>query len=209
MSCSAKSSALWRRSAAAFAFGVALTLSAAAGADDLCDRLFVPDGTGLDCDEQPAPDDAAASAIVRPEDGIFAPLSGLTVHQLKRKVTEPQEWMREQLTFNLAGLQAVARSLIAGDDSPFAGTGVADALIGFVGRVEEFGALPLESCSEPAADDDGDYEMTCGYELGPLRLDVVQRLLTRPEGDYAIMLYSMNDKRLQHLLAIANSFDRI
>jgi hypothetical protein len=48
--------------------------------------------------------------------------------------------------------------------------------------------------------------MACDWELGPLRQYMRFRLVERAGERYAIRIRTMNEQRLRHLVAIANSF---
>ena len=48
--------------------------------------------------------------------------------------------------------------------------------------------------------------MDCEWELGPLRQYLALRLIERDGERYAVRIRAMNEHRMRHLVAIANSF---
>lgn len=173
----------------------------------LCARLNVPDGVELDCTLESGPAGAGASALVRPTDSNFAPLSELRLRQVDEEVEDPAAWLREQLTFDLSPLQSALDELIHGADSPITGTPLADQLESWRGLLGSASELPLSGCDdpEPLARDET-WEMACEWEVGPLRQYMRFRLVERDRERYAIRIRTMNEQRLRHLVAIANSF---
>ena len=76
-------------------------------------------------------------------------------------------------------------------------------------KLQSLGSLPLEYCEPPAGKTNGagDYrEMACDFELGPLSHYVVLRLQEVDGVWYYTRIRTMNERRLRHLVAIANSF---
>jgi hypothetical protein len=53
---------------------------------------------------------------------------------------------------------------------------------------------------------DETWEMACEWEVGPLRQFMRFRLIEKGSERYAIRIRTMNEQRLRHLVAIANSF---
>ncbi|HEX2479519.1 MAG TPA: hypothetical protein VHK45_09580, partial [Geminicoccaceae bacterium] len=67
--------------------------------------------------------------------------------------------------------------------------------------------LPLAGCREPVRRArDETWEMVCEWEMGSLRQFMRFRLIERDGERYAIRIRTMNEQRLRHLVAIANSF---
>ena len=76
-------------------------------------------------------------------------------------------------------------------------------------RLQSLGNLPLEYCEQPVGktNDAGAYrEMSCDFALGPLSHYVVLRLQEIDGVWYYTRIRTMNERRLRHLVAIANSF---
>lgn len=172
----------------------------------LCARLDVPEGLELDCTLQGGPA-GTASALVRPTDSGFAPLSELRLRRVEEEVDDPAAWLREQLTLDLSPLESALDELIHGADSPISGTPLADQLESWRGLLGSAAQLPLAGCDEPRRlARDETWEMACEWEVGPLRQYMRFRLVERDGERYAIRIRTMNEQRLRHLVAIANSF---
>lgn len=173
----------------------------------LCARLSVPDGLQLDCVLENDPAGAGLAAVVRPTDSNFAPLSELRLRRVDETVEDPAAWLREQLTLDLSPLDSALEELIHGADSPISGTPLADQLQGWRGLLGSAATLPLTGCRDPVrlAGTEG-WEMACEWEVGSLRQYMRFRLVERAGEHYAIRIRTMNEQRLRHLVAIANSF---
>lgn len=182
--------------------------AAAIPADELCARLFVPEGYELACTYESAPGEADGAAVVRPTEGAFAPLSELSLREVAEPVDDPAAWLREQLTLDLSTMEAALDGLVRDPDSPITGTPLAEQLDSWRGLLGSAATLPLAGCSEPAPLTGGiaGWEMACDWELGPLRQYMRFRLVERAGSRYAITIRTMNEQRLRHLVAIANSF---
>jgi hypothetical protein len=174
---------------------------------DLCARLFVPEGTELGCTLQSNPAGSGLAAVVQPTESDFAPLSELTLRHVEEPVEEPAEWLREQLTLDLSPVDSALEELIHGADSPITGTPLAEQLQSWRGLLGSAAKLPLSGCSDPVPLAGGDaWQMACEWEVGPLRQYMTFRLVERAGEHYAIRIRTMNEQRLRHLVAIANSF---
>ena len=179
----------------------------ARGAADLCARLFVPEGYELGCALETEPEGGGFAAVVRPTDSTFGPLSELTLRRVQEPVEDPAAWLREQLTLDLSPEDAALQELARDADSPITGTPLADQLQDWREFLDSAATLPLAGCDEPAQRAGGDaWEMACDWELGPLRQYMRFRLVERAGERYAIRIRTMNQQRLRHLVAIANSF---
>jgi hypothetical protein len=68
---------------------------------------------------------------------------------------------------------------------------------------------PLQSCEEAAETPGGaaqeNSELTCEWQLGPFHQHLVLRLVERDGRRYVVRVRAMNERRLRHLVAIANS----
>ena len=176
-------------------------------AEDLCAKLSVPEGIGLAC--TPESDPAGSGlAVVQPTDSDFAPLSELSVRPVEGPIEDPAAWLREQLTLDLSPVDAALEDLIHGADSPITGTPLAEQLQSWRGLLDSAASLPLSGCRDPVRLTGGidAWEMACAWELGPLRQYMRFRLVERAGELYAIRIRTMNEQRLRHLVAIANSF---
>jgi hypothetical protein len=179
----------------------------AQAADDLCALLSVPDAAGLACLMRSDPAGSGLAAVVQPTDSEFAPLSELTLRPVEGPIENPAEWLRQQLTLDLSPVDAALNELIHDPDSPITGTALAEQLQSWRGLLGAAATLPLTGCGDPARLAGGEaWEMACEWELGGLRQYMRFRLVERGGDRYGIRIRTMNEQRLRHLLAIANSF---
>jgi hypothetical protein len=168
---------------------VTLASLEAAPIDDLCGRLFLPEGYQLDCTVRGGARASERMAVVHPVEGAFAPLSELTIRPLDDAVDDPLTGLTES------------------PDSPFAGSSIDEHLESWLALLDSLAGLPLEGCGEPTARSAGDgWQLTCEWPLGPLRQYLTLRLVERDGQQYAVRIRAMNEQRLRHLVAIANSF---
>jgi hypothetical protein len=173
----------------------------------LCARLTVPDGLELDCIVQSDAAGDGVAAVVRPTASEFGPLSELQLRRVEEAIDDPTAWLREQLTLDLTPLDAAIDELIHGPDSPITGTPLAQQLQSWRGLLGSAATLPLAGCRDPARlARDETWEMVCEWEVGSLRQFMRFRLIERDGERYAIRIRTMNEQRLRHLVAIANSF---
>jgi hypothetical protein len=188
--------------------GLAWAGAPASAQPTLCARLTVPEGLELDCVLQSDAAGAGLAAVVQPTDSEFAPLSELRLRRVEEPVEDPAAWLREQLTLDLTPLDAALAELTRDPDSPITGTGLAEQLESWRGLLGSAAALPLSGCDDPARlPREGAWEMACEWELGPLRQLMRFRLIERDGERHAITIRTMNEQRLRHLVAIANSFE--
>jgi hypothetical protein len=175
--------------------------------DDLCARLFVPEGYELACALEIDPS-GSAGAVVRPTDSAFAPLTELSLRPVEEPVDDPAQWLRNRLTLDLSPAEAALDELAEDADSPITGTPLAEQLQEWRELLGSAATLPLAGCREPQHLVGGinAWEMACDWELGPLRQHMRFRLVERGGERYAIEIRTMNEQRLRHLVAIANSF---
>ena len=173
----------------------------------LCARLTVPEGLELDCVVQSDAAGAGIAAVVRPTGSEFGPLSELQLRRVEEAIDDPAAWLREQLTLDLTPLDAAIDELIHGPDSPITGTPLAQQLQSWRGLLGSAATLPLTGCGDPVRlVRDETWEMVCEWEVGSLRQFMRFRLIERDGERYAIRIRTMNEQRLRHLVAIANSF---
>ena len=173
----------------------------------LCARLNVPEGLELGCVLESDRAAAGLAAVVRPTDSEFGPLSELRLRRVEEPIDDPAAWLREQLTLDLSPLDAALDDLIHGPDSPITGTPLADQLQSWRGLLGSAASLPLAGCKDPVRlKRDETWEMACEWEVGPLRQYMRFRLIEQGGERYAMRIRTMNEQRLRHLVAIANSF---
>jgi hypothetical protein len=181
--------------------------AAAAEPADPCDLLFVPHSLQLQCTVQRGGDDW--HMVIRPEDSAFGALSELSVEPVADPIEDPRAWLDNQLSLDLSGVEQMVRELTESDDSPFTDDQVARSLETWLGMMTMLADLPLQSCAEPVALSGRRFEdaaeLACDWELGPFRQYLLIRLVERDGQRYAVRVRAMNERRLRHLVAIANS----
>ena len=179
---------------------------AAASEDTLCERLFVPEGYALDCSVQTAVAEDDWLLKVHPVEGAFAPLSELSIRPVREPVADPNAWLREQLTLDMSSFDATLEELLHGADSPLADTPIVGQLESWRSLLRQAAGWPLAGCDEPELADDDSWHMECAWELGPFRQYMALRLIEADGERYAVRIRAMNEQRMRHLVAIANSF---
>jgi hypothetical protein len=180
---------------------------AAASESALCERLFVPEGYQLDCSVQGGPGQNDWVLTVHPVEGAFAPLSELTIGPVREPVADPRAWLREQLTLDMSSFDATLEDLLHGADSPLADTPLVGQLDSWRGLLRQAAGWPLAGCDEPeSVAGDASWRMGCKWEVGPFRQFMTLRLIEADGERYAVRIRAMNEHRMRHLVAIANSF---
>jgi hypothetical protein len=196
----------WRSNLLALAGLIALEAPAVAAPDDLCGRLFVPEGYALTCSVEGSPA-GHWNLLVHPTGGAFAPLSELSIRPVAEPIEDPAAWLKEQLTMDVSQFDAALDELLHSPDSPVADTPIVGQLESWRGVLRAAAGWPLAGCAEPQAEAGGDsWRMTCEWQVGPLRQNMELRLVERDGERYAVKIRAMNEHRMRHLVAIANSF---
>ena len=88
--------------------------------------------------------------------------------------------------------------------------GLRDALPKLFAGLQDLSRLPLDFCEEPERRRIAFgpvHEMSCVFELGPFRQFMILRLQEVDDRWYYIRIRAMNERRLRHLIAIANTFE--
>lgn len=156
--------------------------------------------------------DAVSVLRVRPEDGSFAGLSHVDLAPLPGAVADPDAWLRGRMTASLDAALPDPHTMLDGPDSPFADPAF-DSLRATLGKwvegVARLGDLPLEFCREPesGANRAGAFrQLRCALPLGPFRKHLALRLQEADGIWYYTRITAMNARRMDDLLAIADSF---
>lgn len=175
-------------------------------------QFEVPDGFVIAPEADTATsEDWTSVTAVRPIEGPFSELSTISLRAVKGVVSDPEAWLTERLTAQI-GDPAAVEEVFSSPDSPFSDP-VFDALKKslpelFAG-LQNLGRIPLHFCEEPTIgyNASGEFrELFCNYNFGPVRQFVVLRLQDSGKGWYFTEIKTMNERRLRHLVAIANSF---
>jgi len=183
----------------------------AGSAGDLCDRLFVPEGYGLTCERQVGEDAVSERAVVKPLDGDFADFSRLSLRPLDREADalaweEPERWLEEQMVVDMSGIVDRLQGMAEDPDNPLGGTPFTTALEAIAQSLDSLSRLALTGCGEPEALDEERRRLACSWSLGPVEVLMRLRLVEEGGERYALSLWTMNEQRLRHFEAIANSF---
>jgi hypothetical protein len=182
--------------------------AAAATPTDPCALLFVPEGYELRCTVYRGTADDWR-LVIRPENSLFAPLSELSIEPVEEPIEDPEAWLQAQLRIDLSGLEHVVRELAQSEDSPFAGEEIGDSLESWLGMMTMLTEWPLQSCAAPSTDTGAmtgeTSELACEWEFGPFHQHLMIRLVERDGQRYGVRVRAMNERRLRHLVAIANS----
>ncbi len=148
---------------------------------------------------------------VRPVEGPFAHLSAIHLREVVGDVDDPADWLRARLTGNLGDMDR-AQALLDSPDSPF-GDPAFDALRKIIPELFKsltaLAELPLAFCDEPHVGynaSGGFHELYCVYAVGPVRQYHVLRLQRVEDRWFYTEIETMNERRLRHLMVIANSF---
>lgn len=148
---------------------------------------------------------------VRPTEGPFSELSTISLRTVKEKVTDPDAWLAKRLTAQL-GDPAAIEGVFSSPDSPFSDPvfdTLKKSLPDLFAGLQNLGRIPLHFCEEPTTgyNASGEFrELFCNYNFGPVRQFVVLRLQKTGDSWYFTEIKTMNERRLRHLIAIANSF---
>jgi hypothetical protein len=149
--------------------------------------------------------------VVRPVEGPFSELSTIALRAVRGKVTDPDTWLAARLTAQL-GDPAAVEEVFTSPDSPFTDpvfNALKKSLPELFAGLQDLGRIPLSFCEEPITgyNASGEFrELYCNYNFGPIRQFVVLRLQDSDKGWYFTEIRTMNERRLRHLIAIANSF---
>lgn len=186
-----------------FGAGLSLVPILSAEAEDLCATLAVPGGIDLACSTDPE----GERAVVAPEEDLFGPATRLTLWRVDEPVEDMDAWLRRQVTVDLSSVSQAMRALTTSEDSPFASPRFEDVITSLAETVQDWGDLPLQGCGEPEAlEDEAGRELSCTWTTGPLAQYMTVRLVRTPDATFALSLRAMNETRMGHLVAIANSF---
>jgi hypothetical protein len=177
----------------------------------LCDDLTVPEGYTLVCETQVEGGRRSERAVVRPSSGAAAALAELTVRPLSREEaplawSDPARWLEDQVALDVSGLSTGLKGLSAA--GPLAHPAAKATVDGLVTMLAGWGRLPLEGCAPagPEAAEPGRRELRCRWGVEPLALDLNLRLVEALDARYAVSWWAVDEQRLRHLEAIANSF---
>lgn len=169
-----------------------------------CPDLFVPEGYEARCDFGNA--DTRWMLSVRPVSGELDPLSLLTIRPVEEEIDEPSIWLREQLTLDTAGMTEVLREGLRDEEVqrwvPPALFDVFEDLTSYARALDQAALRDCDHADWNAKH--SAWEMTCGWEVGPLHQTALLRLVERGDRRIAVTAWASTERRLRHLTAIAN-----
>lgn len=148
---------------------------------------------------------------IKPEPGTFSDLSALELRPVEGPIENPETWLRARLTADFGAIEAFD-DVFDSPDTPFEGSlfdQLRSALEGLGEQLSGLGRLPLTFCEDAAKglNEAGPYtQLTCDFDLGPVHKYLVLRLQEVDGVWYYTAIDTMNERRLRHLVAIANSF---
>lgn len=148
---------------------------------------------------------------VQPEPGPFSELSAIRLREVVGPVDDADAWLRDRLSADVADRRDLTAALDS-PDSPFedpAFDGLREALPDMFDALDDLAKIPLEFCDGPYDVDTAAgpaRELFCKYAVGPFRQFYVLRLQEADGRWYFTEIRAMNERRLRHLIAIANSF---
>lgn len=152
-----------------------------------------------------------ALLTVRPEPGPFSELSAIHLREVNESVKDPVAWLKRRLTLEL-GDTAGAGDVLNSPDSPFSDPffdALRKAIPELMKFVESVAELPLGACDDPGKgyNASGSFdELYCVFVVGPLRQYRVLRLQNVDGRWFYTDIETMNERRLRHLMAIADTF---
>ncbi len=188
------------------ALAVVLAIAAPASAQE----FVLPEGFAR-YDEHFAEPGLSYLFTVRPAAGAFAELSAIRVSELATPADDADAWLKGRLSADV-GDPGAAEGLFTSPDSPFADPAfdsLRRALPEVFADIQSLAELPLRFCDGPQTgyNASGAYrELSCAFSVGPLRQFLVLRLQDAGGRSYFTEIRTMNERRLRHLLAIADSF---
>lgn len=148
---------------------------------------------------------------VRPEENAFSDLTSLSLREVVGKVGDPDEWLKQRLTIDVASDEEV-EAVLDSPDSPFADPAF-DVLRKAIPQLFEslrgLGKIGASLCEPPrsAYNAAGQLrEMYCTFQMGPLRRYMLLRLQRVGETWYYTEIKTANERRLRELVAIADTF---
>jgi hypothetical protein len=172
----------------------------------------VPDGFTSEIVRQSSGDRTVAVLRVTPDDGAFSDLSTIEMQPILDTIDEPETWLKERVTADLEIPEPDSDGLFNSPDSPFADPAFDDmraSIQSMLEGLQSLGKLPLDFCQSPSDQRNaaGPYrEMRCEFGFGPIMQHAVFRLQEIDGVWYYTRIRTMNERRLRHLMAIANSF---
>jgi hypothetical protein len=171
----------------------------------VCPQPLMPEGYRASCEQ--AGEGPGWELRIRPEGEVPDPLTSLTVWPVDAPIPDPEAWLRRQVTLNMADFTGSLRDTLRYTDNPWIPPALVDSLETLTEYARSLDELPLRGCGPAERRDEGDlWEMSCAWELGPFTQFALLRLVRDGDRTIAQSAWATSDRRLRHLIAIANSF---
>lgn len=155
--------------------------------------------------------DAITVLKIHPEEGNFTQLSSISLHPISKDISNPAQWLRDRMRLVIDGDKWL-EEIFDDPDSPFGGDNVAEMRTLLKRSLNELSKLaewPLKYCDPVIQGDNpaGKYhQLACRYSIGIFTQHLVLRLQQADGLWYKTAIRTMNERRLRHFIAIANSF---
>ncbi|MGF1474325.1 MAG: hypothetical protein ACFB6S_02020 [Geminicoccaceae bacterium] len=178
--------------------------TSAGHAADLCQELFVPDGTGLTC--RTVTEDGRLVTLVEDVDGDWRSLNRLRIESVDR-IDEPTRWLKRRVELDLSEIGDLFDSWIADPGNPFASAWLKSGVDRVQDALENISALPRHGCETVEKPRSGVWRMHCRWDFLIMREEAVFELREQPTGFIAIDYRYANPRRGRHFEAIINGLD--
>lgn len=149
---------------------------------------------------------------VTPVEGAFSELSTIQLREITVAIDDADGWLKGQMSGDFGDFGA-GDGLFTSPDSPFgdpAFDALREAIPELIEKLQAIAELPLKFCEGPQTGYNaaGEFrELYCAFVLGPVRQYLVLRVQHAGGRWFFTEIRTMNERRLRHLLAIANSFN--
>ena len=115
-------------------------------------------------------------------------------------------WLSDQLTLDFSEIMRVLDRFVDDPDSPLSDSRYSSIIGAFEQALDDIGSLPLSGCDPIIATGSNMSKIRCEWGVEPMTLYSEIRLISVGDERYAVNILSMNEKRMRHFSAIANSF---
>jgi hypothetical protein len=179
----------------------------AAASAPSCARLFIPEQLHLICRAEQGPGIGDWRLVVEPANGAVAMLTHLEVRHVDEPVDDPAAWLQDQVRLGLHEVRASLQHLLDSSDNPIAGSRLNKSIKDWIQRSDYIDDIPLSGCQEPEPHGGPNgWQMACRWGIGDVESQLILRLDGPAEERHLMTIRAMTERRLRHLLAIANSF---
>ncbi len=148
---------------------------------------------------------------IHPEKGNFTQLSSISLRPISNHIGNPTQWLRDRMRLVIDGDKWL-EEIFDDPDSPFGGDDLSEMRTLLKRSLDELSNLaewPLKYCDPVIQGDNpaGKYhQLVCRYSIATITQHLVLRLQQANGLWYQTAIRTMNERRLRHFIAIANSF---